>query len=36
MRALPLLRGVTEDAMRTLGVQLVADVVRGLDRPDEQ
>ncbi len=35
LRALPLLRGVTEDAMRTLRVQLVADVVRGLERPDD-
>jgi serine/threonine protein kinase len=35
LRALPLLRGVTEEAMRSLRVQLVADVVRSLERAED-
>ncbi len=35
LRALPLLRGVTEETMRSLRVQLVADVVRSLERPED-
>ncbi len=35
LRAIPLFRGVTEEAMRALRVQLVADVVRSLERPED-
>ncbi|MBK8258461.1 MAG: serine/threonine protein kinase [Polyangiaceae bacterium] len=35
LRALPLLRGVNEDTLRSLRMQLVADVVRNLERPED-